>query len=143
MGHYSKSLCPKCKTTLEGWRRTYIAFGNPFVGCPSCKTVVRKSHINEWEVMSRVDKGVYSLDSYVPAIIIGGGGTWLLGVLFDQVSGTEIFTIDWNPNTFHLVIILVAATASLLWSHKKFQEKISDSKERMKNVKYRKMFGLP
>ena len=56
MGIYVQRSCPKCKTILEGFTRNYRAIGHPFVECKACGTMVKLSHIEEWDMKDVVDK---------------------------------------------------------------------------------------
>lgn len=142
MGQYSKSSCPKCKTTLEGWHRSYITFGNPFAKCPSCGIIVRVSHINEWEAMSGFKKLEYCLIFYFQTLLFGGMGVVIFGLIFDEIFDTGIFVVDNNPSVFHVATIIIVAVVVLIWRHKKFQKSIEESKERTKDLKYRQMLGI-
>ena len=142
MSQYSKSSCPKCNTTLEGWHRSYITFGNPFVKCSSCGTIVRMLNINEWEAMSRFQKFEYCLIFYFQALFVSAGGTIIFGVIFDKVFDTEIFITDKDTPIFLIIISIMVVVTALIWRHKEFQKAIKESKNRTKDPKYRQMLGI-
>jgi len=142
MGQYSKSSCPKCKTTLEGWHRSYVTFGNPFVRCQSCGTIVRMSHINEWEAMPIFSQIWYYILFYGQAILFGGMGAVILGLIFDGIFETGIFVVGNNPTTIHVIVIILTAITVLIWRHKNFQQAIKESANRTKDPTYRQMLGI-
>jgi len=90
MGIYVQRSCPKCKTILEGLTRDYRAIGPPFVECKVCGTVVKLSHIEEWDMKDVVNKFGYILIHIWTNLLFSIFGCVLVGLFLEFVLGIEI-----------------------------------------------------
>lgn len=138
----SKSSCPKCKATIENWHTSYVSFGNPFVRCKSCMSVIRFSHVNEWEAMPISSKLQYHWTVYGGALIYGIGGALLLGIVFESIFKIGIFIQDDNPTIAYIPLMLVLSIISLIYGHVEFIKSIEKSKKRTADKAYRRMLGI-
>lgn len=142
MPSFAKISCPKCHRILENWHPSYIKFGNPLITCPNCKTVVRMSHINEWESTSLLKKLDYILTFYGQAILFPGFGTVLVGLIIDNLFNTRLFVVDNNPKPLLLILASICASIFLIRNHFLFIAKVEESRERTKDPIYRKQLGI-
>ena len=142
MSLYSKSSCPKCNAVLDGWHRSYITIGNPFVKCTSCGIILRRGHVNEWEAMSTFEKIEYYITFYFQAVFFYGMGTFFLMLLFDTVFNTGIFVSDNNLTFFCIYSSIIVAIVALIFRHKKFQNAIQESIKRTKDPNYRQLLEI-
>lgn len=142
MATFSKVSCPKCKTTLENWQHSYIAFGNPLITCPNCKAVVRLSHINEWDSMPIYKRAEYILIFGFQAIAFPAFWVFMGGYILGNILGTETFFIGDNPTTTTIALAILVALIFLVQNTTLFMQKVTESKKRTKNPEYRRQLGI-
>ncbi len=139
MALYVKRLCPNCQYVLEGYTHDYKTIGTPFTICPNCETAVRLSHVNEWDLMSPLQKKHYLLSHIWTSLLWTVGGLvvgMLIGAVFLGVDVTSPRLAGREPGFIAINIILSAATAFSIRSVL-FKRQIRESRKRLQNDKYR------
>lgn len=111
MATYIKHSCPKCHTAIDGWDLRRYSFGPPFVVCPKCQQLLKRSdYINEWELMNSRQRYTFQLAAVWTIIVYGvGGGLMLCAIAgISGIGGLSTSYFEQYP------VILGAAVAVTL-----------------------------
>lgn len=133
MSIYVKRSCPKCGTTIEGYTRDYRAIGQPFVQCNNCKTIIKLSHVTEWELLSLVGKLKYlAINCWTNFLF--GMALPVVALFYDKYS--DFYEMN---DSLLIKLIIIGFSVVTLGRGFLFVKSIKQSKTRMKNQNYRKL----
>lgn len=144
MAKYVKRKCPRCGYIFEKFEMDYTAIGNPFIECPSCKTQVKFSNINEWKLMTIGHKAKYLFASlpYVGGWAFGG---FIIGIvvtfLLDTFTDVGL-TPDDRTAIFSLGAIIFGLYGLYKLLYYNIYKAIKESNKRMKDKDYAEKLKL-
>lgn len=124
MGVYIQRSCPNCHYRIEPYTRNYVAISSPIVECPQCKTSVRFSNRNEWELMTFFEKGTHFV------------ATVFTGLIYAMIPVFIILVFELDLD--EIATIAVSLISGELFAFYQLKGAILESKYRMKNSEYRK-----
>ncbi len=135
MPTYRSIRCGKCKKYLEYMGTPYDVIGQPFIICPTCKTVNILSDKNEWELKSGISKAWFFFMMTLMGVDYGFGGGLLVAYLI------AYFAFDQDkPEVQTVSIFAGVGILSMFWYLiRDFKKDIGESRARMADPAYRAM----
>jgi hypothetical protein len=124
------------------WHHSYIELGNPFVTCPKCAEIVKLRHVNEWQAMSKYKKFGYYFSVYFYSIWFTLGCLLILILIIEELFNLDLITMETTSGLLTIIFSVTIIAIVLVFEHKKFQKLIKESKERTKNIEYKKLLGI-
>lgn len=138
MGIYVQRSCPKCGTILEGFTRDYRGIGIPFVDCQTCGTVVKLSHINEWDLMHLEGKIIHVLIHIWTNFFLSVSGLILVLLYYELYLDVAISKGERTENSSLIAVASYFITFIILSAIRthRLRKEIRKSRRRMRDPEY-------
>jgi hypothetical protein len=133
---YTKTSCPKCRTTIQNWSNT-LAIDTPIKFCPKCEIPIKIPYTNEWEAINVFHKIYYCYIYCAQGLIFGGFIPFILITGFDLLLDANFVSSETMPVI--LFFSFLGSFIGFLYNFKNLRKDILKSKERMKDVLYRSL----
>lgn len=136
MAMYVKRSCPNCNYIFDNWTINYMYLGSPITTCLNCKIAIKNDHINEWELISELQKLHYFF-SFIYTSVAFSLPIILIMFLLTKIGYKEYFWVNNEPTNISFLIFGFTAFIVFVVRMALFIKDIKKSNDRMKDHKYR------
>ena len=114
-----------------------MRLGSPITTCPKCKIAIKNNHINEWELISDLQKLHYFFSLLYTSLAFSLPIIFIIIFLLSKSGYEKYFWVNEKPADILFLILGLTVFVVFIFQTSSFVKAIKRSKDRMKDQEYR------